>query len=112
MSKKIEIGQIVRSKAGRDKGRFMIVVGILDGDHVALCDGDLRKIASPKKKKIKHLAKTNKVLYHIKDRLLSGQKVQNAEIRKALSAYQQDGQHHSKWDDTETKEDTLCRKRM
>lgn len=66
----------------------MIVVGILDGDHVALCDGDLRKISSPKKKKKKHLAKTNKVLYHIKDKLLSGQKVQNAEIRKALLAYE------------------------
>jgi large subunit ribosomal protein L14e len=88
MSKEIEIGQIVRSKAGRDKGRLMIVVGILDGDHVALCDGDLRKISAPKKKKKKHLAKTNKVMYHIKDRLLSGQKVQNAEIRKALLAYE------------------------
>jgi ribosomal protein L14E/L6E/L27E len=81
------IGQVVRSKAGRDKGQFMIVVGIPDDDYVLLCDGASRKISRPKKKKIKHIAPTRSIVYDIQVRLTSGQKIQNAEIRRWLSPW-------------------------
>lgn len=82
-----EIGQIVRSKAGRDKDRWMLIVGI-DGDYVFLADGDLRKISRPKRKKIKHITKTQSVITSIQKDLLSNKKIQNAEIRKRLEPWQ------------------------
>lgn len=51
----IKVGQIVKSKAGRDSGKVFIIKDILDQDYVAIVDGELRKLAKPKKKKIKHL---------------------------------------------------------
>jgi ribosomal protein L14E/L6E/L27E len=54
----IEVGRIVRSKAGRDSGRMFLVVGEADEQHLLIADGDLRKIAKPKKKKRRHLMPT------------------------------------------------------
>lgn len=45
------LGQIVCSKAGRDKGKFMVVVEIIDSQYVRVCDGQTRKIDKAKRKK-------------------------------------------------------------
>jgi len=50
------IGRIVLSKAGRDKGRYFLVTGIVDDRTVSIADGDVRKIENSKKKKLIHLA--------------------------------------------------------
>lgn len=55
------IGQIVCSKAGRDKGYFLVVTEE-QGNFVLVCDGKERPIERPKKKNVKHLAFTGKVL--------------------------------------------------
>lgn len=52
-----KIGMIVRSTAGRDKGRFMAVVSTEKG-FVYLADGKERRLASPKKKNIRHISLT------------------------------------------------------
>lgn len=80
----ISIGSVVISKAGRDKGRNFIVVA-LEGEYAYLCDGDLRKSDSPKKKKRKHLAVTNTICDYIGDKINENKKVTNTEIRRALS---------------------------
>ena len=49
------LGDIVLSLAGRDAKRLFAVVGISDENHVYISDGKTRKVASPKKKKIKHI---------------------------------------------------------
>lgn len=54
-------GMIVRSRAGRDAGRWCVIVG-LEENYALLADGDLRKIEKPKRKKLMHLARTNTVL--------------------------------------------------
>ena len=54
-------GQIVRSKAGRDEGYFMAVVGT-DGERCLVCDGKERPLSRPKAKNPKHLAVTASVL--------------------------------------------------
>jgi len=54
-------GLMVRSLAGRDKGRFMVVVSAENG-FVFLADGKERKLASPKKKNVRHIAPTNTVI--------------------------------------------------
>ncbi len=52
-----KVGTIVRAMAGREKGRFMIVVSTENG-YVYLADGKERKLGSPKKKNIKHISPT------------------------------------------------------
>lgn len=59
MIEKIERGAIVRSKAGRDKFRYFVLIEVIDESYCLIADGDLRKIEAPKKKKISHLAFTN-----------------------------------------------------
>lgn len=54
----ITVGRVVRSTAGRDKGRLFLVVGVFDEEHLLIADGDLRKVEKPKKKKLRHLAAT------------------------------------------------------
>lgn len=54
-------GMIVRSAAGRDKGNFLVVLKA-DDEFVYLADGKERKLASPKKKRIKHVKFTNTVI--------------------------------------------------
>jgi ribosomal protein L14E/L6E/L27E len=80
----LELGQVVKSKAGRDKDRYFIVVGQKDEQYVYLADGDLRKLDKPKKKKIKHVARCNIVLNEVRDKLNNGKRVTNAELRRHL----------------------------
>ncbi|MDD3214831.1 MAG: KOW domain-containing RNA-binding protein [Eubacteriales bacterium] len=50
-----EIGRMVVSLQGHDRGRRFLVVGLIDERHVLIADGDTRKLAKPKKKQLKHL---------------------------------------------------------
>ncbi len=54
-----ETGTVVISKAGRDKGYFMAVVG-REGGNLLVADGKERPLSRPKKKNPKHLQKTNR----------------------------------------------------
>ena len=48
-------GQLVRSLAGRDKGKHYLVLEKLDNKYVLLVDGRSRLVDRPKKKNIAHL---------------------------------------------------------
>ncbi len=85
----LEIGQVVRSKAGRDKGKVFLVLKILDDKHVLVVDGDMRRIENPKKKKVKHLVVYNTVLRDFQSRLESKLEVNNAYIRKLLEPFKE-----------------------
>lgn len=80
------IGRVVYSKAGRDKDKNYVVVGILNEDFVYIADGNLRKIEKPKKKKLKHLIFTEKIAEDIRNMILTGQKINDSAIRKFLEA--------------------------
>lgn len=82
----IIIGTIVVSKAGRDKDKHFLVTGIIDENYVIIVDGDLRKIDKPKKKKIKHLLITKQYSAEIKDMIMQGDKLTNAQIRKYIQS--------------------------
>ena len=56
----IKKGIIAISQKGRDKGRPCMVLYEVDADFVFVADGDLRKLAKPKKKRRKHLASTSR----------------------------------------------------
>lgn len=80
------VGRVVYSKAGRDKDKHFVIVGILNTDFVYIADGSLRKITKPKKKKIKHLIFTDIEAAEIRELILSGRKVNDSRIKKFLEA--------------------------
>jgi ribosomal protein L14E/L6E/L27E len=83
----LRVGQIVKSKAGRDKGRIFIITEIVDDIYVKVCDGELRKVSKPKLKKIKHLIVYNRVFEEIETRVGKNEKLNNAYIRRLLEPY-------------------------
>jgi len=82
------IGSIVEATMGRDKNKFFVVVGIIDENHVLIADGNSRTIDKPKKKKLKHLKGGHKVSLEIRDRIIGGIRVFDAEIRKILKDFE------------------------
>lgn len=80
------LGRVVFSKTGRDMGRKFIIVDTIDENYVLIADGDLRKVEKPKKKKIKHLSISNKVIDSLKELILAGEKVSNSVIKEFLQS--------------------------
>ena len=80
----VEIGRIVRSLAGRDKGRYFMICEIKDEEFVFLSDGDYRSLDNTKLKRLKHLHLTPIVLDNIKEKLELDKKVFDAELRSAI----------------------------
>lgn len=85
----LKIGQIVKSKAGRDKGKVFIIYQIVDESYVLVVDGDIRKLSSPKKKKVKHLIIYNTVLTEFADKLQGNENLNDAFVRKLLEPFQE-----------------------
>ena len=83
----LKIGQVVKSKAGRDKSRVFVISEIIDDRFVLVVDGDLRKLNSPKKKKIKHLVVYNTVLEEFANMLKINKKINDATVRKLLEPF-------------------------
>ncbi len=90
MKPSFEIGRVCMARSGRDAGRLFVIVGILDESYVLIADGVTRKLAKPKKKKIKHLDAKPLVLQSIKDKLEQDQKVFDAQLHSALRAVAQE----------------------
>lgn len=80
------IGAVCTARAGRDKGRAFVIVGVFDENHVLLSDGETRRIARPKKKKLMHLHVEPNRAEEIAARLAAGKPLLDADVRKALFA--------------------------
>lgn len=81
------IGQFVTSKAGHDKGALYVVTAE-DGDFVYLCDGRLKRLEAPKKKRRRHIQPVNAgVDEELRARLASGGQVRDEEIKYAIKQY-------------------------
>ena len=77
------VGQVVISKQGRDQcGAFVVVA--LEGDFLYLADGKKRPLSRPKKKRKKHVQKTNTVFPQIRQKILENGYLLDADIKKAL----------------------------
>lgn len=76
------------SKAGKDKGKWYVVIGYdVENERVLVCDGEKRKIEKPKRKNLIHLQFTNYYLWDIRDKLLKGQRVLNEEVRNGIRRF-------------------------
>ena len=73
------VGKIVFSNAGRDKGKYLVVINC-DNNYVWVADGKERKLQSPKRKNIKHISLTA-------DSLKSDQFKTNKSLKKAIAVY-------------------------
>lgn len=85
------IGELATSKAGHDKDRLYMIVGE-EGECVYLCDGRLRGVEHPKKKKKKHIqiihSSAQDTLIKIIKQNLPGERDEiNRQIRKTLEDY-------------------------
>lgn len=81
------IGSVCTSRAGHDKGRSFLIVGIFDEQHVLLSDGVTRKLARPKKKKLTHLRVEPQKAGEIAKKFAENQEILDADVRKALQLY-------------------------
>jgi ribosomal protein L14E/L6E/L27E len=81
----LQVGQVVRALAGRDRGRLFIVTEVLDDGYVRIADGAKRKIEAPKRKKSKHLQKYDLIIGSISEALIQGKGPENSLIRRELA---------------------------
>lgn len=79
----LEIGQVVRSRAGRDKDKHYIVIGF-EGERVLVADGRARTVKQPKKKNLRHLQPYRFVIEEIKERIRQGN-LSDAVLREQLN---------------------------
>ena len=86
------LGRIVLSKAGHDKGTYLVITGVADEESVLLADGKLRTVEKPKRKKLRHVNVTRFASEEIAKKLIEGRPVQNAELRKFIAACIADGE--------------------
>lgn len=80
-------GDIVISKAGRDKDKHFVVIEVIDEQYVFIADGDLRRVDNPKRKKWKHLEKAGYASVLVKDKLGVGVRVTNPDLKKELAQF-------------------------
>ena len=80
------IGQVVISKAGRDKGDVFIVFDVL-GEYLHLVDGRARPIANPKKKKTKHVQPTHTISTTLQQAITGRQYIKDSDFRNALNIF-------------------------
>ncbi|MGI6784667.1 MAG: hypothetical protein ACOX5A_10705 [Aminivibrio sp.] len=80
------IGQVVRSRRGKDVGRWYVVVGVSeDGRRIFLADGRNFTVAKPKPKNAAHLQRTKWHLDEIAQGILSKGRVDAGRFEALLS---------------------------
>ena len=81
----ISISDIIVSTAGRDQGKLFYVLRT-DGVYVLIANGKDRKLKHPKRKKLKHVRFVARTESRVANKLRSGEKVLNSELRRDLAA--------------------------
>lgn len=84
----LKIGYYAMSTAGHDAGRWYIILGI-DNGYGLLCDGKIRTLDRPKRKKLKHMQICKKLDPVLEDKLVRGC-ITNEEIKRTLKLLQKE----------------------
>ncbi len=82
----IHPSQIVLSLAGHDKGKLFFVLRE-EGEYVLLADGKGRKLATPKRKRKKHIQSVGTSAHPAAQWLHRGEAVSDRQLRAALAAF-------------------------
>lgn len=86
----LQVGCLVSSTKGRDKGRFYLVVGCDGLPRVHVADGEGRKVENPKQKNIKHLHVYEAVAGAISNKAANGERITDLDVRQELKSLLQD----------------------
>ncbi len=81
------IGGICQSTQGRDKGRYYLIKLIYPDGSVGVVDGNFKKLATPKRKNIKHVRLLPEKADTIALKLIDGRQVFDTEVYSALKGY-------------------------
>ena len=76
-------GRVVLSTQGRDEGRYFIILKVIDDNFVLMADGLTRKVAPPKKKKVKHL-RMKPIVVEVDGDKLPNRHLQDSDLRRYL----------------------------
>ncbi|SHJ06736.1 KOW domain-containing RNA-binding protein [Desulfofundulus thermosubterraneus] len=77
-------GRLVSSTAGRDYGKFYLILDRVNETRVRVVNGADRKVSGPKLKNIKHLKVYPLVAGDIAHKVSTGQRVTDLDVRRAL----------------------------
>ena len=77
---------IVRSDAGRDKGKLFVVLAV-EGEFLLLADGKTRKVENPKRKKRRHVLFVSAEKTRLSEKITGNVKFTNSELRRTLAAF-------------------------
>ena len=80
----INISDVVVSTAGRDAGEWFYVIDE-DQTYLLLANGKDRPLDKPKRKKRKHVQKVLRSETRVAEKIRSGNKVLNSELRRDLA---------------------------
>ena len=80
----INISDVVVSTAGRDAGQWFYVINA-DPVYLLLANGKDRTLEKPKRKKRKHVQKVLRSETRVAEKIRSGDKVLNGELRRDLA---------------------------
>lgn len=87
-----EIGQLVYSKAGRDKGHYYLIYALDEArGRALLVDGRKRNAENPKVKNPVHLQKTNTVNENFKEKVLNKSVITSKEINEFFNSLELTG---------------------
>ena len=79
---------IVRSGAGRDKGKLFVVLAV-EGEYLLLADGKSRKVETPKRKKRRHVLFVSAEETRLAEKIKSEEKITNSELRRTLAGFRE-----------------------
>ena len=87
----MEIAQsnIVRSDAGRDRGKLFVVLAV-EGEYLLLADGKSRRVEAPKRKKRRHVLFVAAEETRVSEKIKNNEKITNSELRRTLAAYREE----------------------
>ena len=77
---------IVRSDAGRDRGKIFIVLAV-EGEYLLVADGKGRRVEAPTRKKRRHVLFVAADESRLADKIKRSEKITNSELRRTLAAY-------------------------
>lgn len=81
---RFEKARIVRSLCGHDSGELFCIMDT-DGECLLLADGKRRRVSSPKRKNVKHVACVGNWEHPTLEKVRAGQPVRDKELRVALA---------------------------
>ena len=88
------ISDVVVSTAGRDKGKLFYIIET-NPVYLTLANGKDRTLEKPKRKKRKHIQKVLRSETRVAEKLKSGDKVLNSELRRDLAYFSRELQSNN-----------------